>query len=303
MSPSPRSSGAAGPTLSRRQFGRGVLGLTALAAAGGLSSSCGLVGDDRRIRIIVTENAPFQEPTLIAEEILQAEGWDFDATYVTDIIQPNMAVDNGEYDVNFFQNISYLRQFNEDNDLDIEPIFFMFEQPSGIYSSQYDTLEELPDGAQIALPVDTANNGRGIRLLARAGLIEIDESKWVAALSTRDITENPKGLEFVEVDQQSVGQVYPDVDAVFGFARLLAEIDVMPDEVLIMETEEEALPFALAVCARPGFREEEPEKYEALRTAYHSEEVRQWYGEYLDGLLTPAFDRDIDAAWEDVNER
>lgn len=303
MSPSPRSSGAAGPTLSRRQLGRGVLGLTALAAAGGLSSSCGLVGDDRRIRIIVTENAPFQEPTLIAEEILQAEGWDFDATYVTDIIQPNMAVDNGEYDVNFFQNISYLRQFNEDNDLDIEPIFFMFEQPSGIYSSQYDTLEELPDGAQIALPVDTANNGRGIRLLARAGLIEIDESKWVAELSTRDITENPKGLEFVEVDQQSVGQVYPDVDAVFGFARLLAEIDVMPDEVLIMETEEEALPFALAVCARPGFREEEPEKYEALRTAYHSEEVRQWYGEYLDGLLTPAFDRDIDAAWEDVNER
>lgn len=303
MSPSPRSSGAAGPTLSRRQLGRGVLGLTALAAAGGLSSSCGLVGDDRRIRIIVTENAPFQEPTLIAEEILQAEGWDFDATYVTDIIQPNMAVDNGEYDVNFFQNISYLRQFNEDNDLDIEPIFFMFEQPSGIYSSQYDTLEELPDGAQIALPVDTANNGRGIRLLARAGLIEIDESKWVAELSTRDITENPKGLEFVEVDQQSVGQVYPDVDAVFGFARLLAEIDVMPDEVLIMETEEEALPFALAVCARPGFREEEPEKYEALRTAYHSEEVRQWYGEYLDGLLNPAFDRDIDAAWEDVNER
>ena len=303
MSPSPRSSGAAGPTLSRRQLGRGVLGLTALAAAGGLSSSCGLVGDDRRIRIIVTENAPFQEPTLIAEEILQAEGWDFDATYVTDIIQPNMAVDNGEYDVNFFQNISYLRQFNEDNDLDIEPIFFMFEQPSGIYSSQYDTLEDLPDGAQIALPVDTANNGRGIRLLARAGLIEIDESKWVAELSTRDITENPKGLEFVEVDQQSVGQVYPDVDAVFGFARLLAEIDVMPDEVLIMETEEEALPFALAVCARPGFREEEPEKYEALRTAYHSEEVRQWYGEYLDGLLNPAFDRDIDAAWEDVNER
>lgn len=291
------------PGLSRRQFGRGALGLAVLAGAGGLTSSCGLVGDDRRIRIIVTENAPFQEPTLIAEQILEDEGWDFDATYVTDIIQPNMTVDNGEYDVNFFQNISYLRQFNEDNDLDIEPIFFMFEQPSGIYSSQYDSLEDLPEGAQIALPVDTANNGRGIRLLARAGLIEIDESKWVAELSTRDITDNPKNLEFVEVDQQSVGQVYPDVDAVFGFARLLAEIDVMPDEVLIMETEDEALPFALAVCARPGFREEEPEKYEALKAAYHSQDVREWYGDYLGGLLTPAFDRDIDAAWEDVNER
>ena len=293
-------------TLSRRRLLSGSLGVATLLGVGSLTSGCGLVdriGGDRTLRLVVTENAPFQEPTLIAQRILEEEEWDFNATYVTDIIQPNHAVSNGEYDVNFFQNISYLRQFNEDNDLDIEPIFFMFEQPSGIYSAQYDSLEEIPDGAQIALPVDTANNGRGIRLLARGGLIEIDESKHVAALSVQDITSNPKNFEFIEVDQQSVGQIYSDVDAVFGFARLLAEIDVLPDEVLIMESQEEALPFALAVCARPGFREEEPERYEALKAAYHSEEVRQWYSEYLDGLLTPAFDRDIDAAWEEVNAR
>lgn len=278
--------------------------MAALLGVGSLTSGCGLLdrmGGDRTLRLVVTENAPFQEPTRIAQRILEADGWEFDATYVTDIIQPNHAVNNGEYDVNFFQNISYLRQFNEDNDLDIEPIFFMFEQPSGIYSEHHDSLEEIPDGAQIALPVDTANNGRGIRLLARGGLIEIDESKHVAALSVRDITANPKDLQFIEVDQQSVGQIYSDVDAVFGFARLLAEIDVLPDEVLIMESAEEALPFALAVCARPGFREEQPERYQALKSAYHSAEVREWYGDYLDGLLTPAFDRDIDAAWEQVN--
>lgn len=292
------------PTLSRRRVLSGSLGMAALLGVGSLTSGCGLVdriGGDRTLRLVVTENAPFQEPTRIAQRILESEGWEFDATYVTDIIQPNHAVNNGEYDVNFFQNISYLRQFNADNDLDIEPIFFMFEQPSGIYSEQYDSLEELPDGAQVALPVDTANNGRGIRLLARGGLIEIDESKPVAALSVDDITANPKDLQFIEVDQQSVGQIYSDVDAVFGFARLLAEIDVLPEEVLIMESAEEALPFALAVCARPGFREEQPERYQALKSAYHSQPVRQWYGDYLDGLLTPAFDRDIDAAWEQVN--
>ncbi|WP_084479441.1 MetQ/NlpA family ABC transporter substrate-binding protein [Nesterenkonia sp. AN1] len=256
------------PTLSRRRVLSGSLGLAALLGVGSLTSGCGLLGgagSARTLRLVVTENAPFQEPTQLAERILEAEGWEFDATYVTDIIQPNHAVSNGEYDVNFFQNISYLRQFNEDNDLDIEPIFFMFEQPSGIYSQGYDSLEEIPEGAQIALPVDTANNGRGIRLLARGGLIEIDESKPVAALSVRDITANPKNLQFIEVDQQSVGQIYSDVDAVFGFARLLAEIDVLPEEVLIMESAEEALPFALAVCARPGFRDEEPERYQALK--------------------------------------
>ncbi|GAA1183408.1 MetQ/NlpA family ABC transporter substrate-binding protein [Nesterenkonia xinjiangensis] len=292
--------------LSRRRLLSGSLGMAALAGVGSLTSGCGIagaLGNDRTLRLIVTESAPFQEPTKLAEQILEQDGWDVSVTYVTDIIQPNHAVSNGEYDVNFFQNISYLRQFNEDNDLDIQPLFFMFEQPSGIYSAFHDTLEDIPAGARIALPVDTATNGRGIRLLARGGLIEIDESTHVAALSVHDITANPLDLEFVEVDQQSVGQIYPDVDAVFGFARLLAEVDVMPEEVLIMESSEEALPFALAVCARPGFAEEEPEKHEALTSAFHDEEIAAWYGDYLDGILTPAFDRDIHSAWEDVNSR
>lgn len=284
---------------------RGFLTTAAMASAAAVAlTGCGLVegiGEDQTITMIVTENAPFQEPTEIAKELLEEEGWTLETTYVTDIVQPNFAVSNGEYDVNFFQNLTYLRQFNEDHDLDLEPIFFMFEQPSGVYSREYDSLEDLPEGAQVALPVDTANNGRGIRLLARGGLIEIDESKGVAELSVDDITENPRGLDFIEVDQQSVGTVYDDVDAVFGFARLLAEVGIRPEETLIIESQEEALPFAMTIAAQPGFPEDEPEKHEALRSAYHSDEVRAWYGDYLDGLLTPAFERDIEAAWEEAN--
>lgn len=281
--------------------------LAAAAAVAVLSlTGCGLAGantQDQTISMVVTENAPFQEPTEIAKELLAEEGWELETTYVTDIIQPNYTVSNGEYDVNFFQNLTYLRQFNSDHDLDLEPIFFMFEQPSGIYSSQYNSLEELPQGASVALPVDTANNGRGIQLLARAELIEIDETKDVVELSVNDIQDNPRDLEFVEVDQQSVATVYDDVDAVFGFARLLAEIDVQPEEALIIEDEEEALPFAMTIAAQPDFREEEPEKYQALKSAYHSEEVRDWYSEYLDGLLTPAFERDIDTAWKEAHNQ
>lgn len=297
-----------GKAVSRRSVLSGMWG-AAVAGGLGLGTGVGVTGcgldafGGKTLRLIVTESAPFQEPTEIARGILEDDGWDVSVTYVTDIIQPNHAVERGEYDVNFFQNLSYLKQFNEDNDLDIEPILFMFEQPSGIYSSVYDSLDDLPDGARVALPVDTANNGRGIRLLARGGLLEIDDSVPVAALSVHDITANPKNLEFIEVDQQSVGQVYTDVDAVFGFARLLAEVDVMPEEVLIMESAEEALPFALTISAKPGFRDEHPEKYEALRTAFHDETVEQWYGDYLEGILTPAFDRDLDEAWEDVNSR
>lgn len=291
--------------MTRTRFSRKTLAAAVAGTSVWALTSCGLIpggGEDETITMVVTENAPFQEPTEIAKELLEDDGWTLETTYVTDIIQPSFSVDNGEYDVNFFQNLTYLWQFNQDHDLDLEPLFFMFEQPSGIYSREYDSVADLPHSAQIALPVDTANNGRGIRLLARAGAIEVDESKSTPELSVDDITENPKELEFVEVDQQSVGTVYDDVDAVFGFARLLAEVDVMPEEALIIETQDEALPFAMTIVAQPGFKEDEPEKYEALKSAYHSEEVRHWYGDYLGGLLTPAFDRDIDAAWEEANQ-
>src|SRR5699024_423999 len=143
------------------------------------------------ISIIVTESAPYQEPTEIVKDLLAEDGWTLDTTYVTDIVQPNQVVAQGEYDANFFQHLAYLRQFHADNDTDVEPAFSSYYQQSGIFSLNSDSLDDLPDGAESALPVDTANNGRGIKLLAERGLLEIDEAVPVTSLSQSDITENP----------------------------------------------------------------------------------------------------------------
>ena len=289
-------------TLSRRRIRRGSLGMAALAAVGSLTS-CGLaeaVGEeDRTISIIVTESAPYQEPTEIAKELLAQEGWTLETTYVTDIIQPNQVVAQGEYDANFFQNFAYLDQFNADHGLDIEPVFSVYEAPGGLFSSRHDSLQDLPEGAQIALPVDTANNGRGLSLLAEAGVLEIDESVSVTELSQEDIEDNPRGFEFVEVDQQSVAQSVEDVDAAFAFLRLAAEIGLGPEDTLALEGEEVALPFTCVVAASPDFAG--TEAAEALERAYQSEEVRDWFADYLDGVLDPAFDVDVDTAWEEIS--
>lgn len=282
--------------LSGPSFGgpsrRGVL-VGSLGAAGALAlTSCGLAdavgggsGDDTTISMIVTESAPFQEPTEIAKELLAEDGWTLETTYVTDIIQPNQVVSQGEYDANFFQHIAYLRQFNEDNGTDVEPAFSVYYAPSGIFSLEHGSIEDLPQGAQIALAVDTANNGRGIKLLAEAGALEIDESKPVTELSQRDITANPKNFEFIEVDQQSTPQTLPDVDAGFAFARLIAEAGHDVDETaLILEDDAEVRrPYTIVVAGRPGFQD--TEKARALQKAFQSEEVRQWYADYLDGAI------------------
>src|SRR5699024_6130853 len=186
-------------------------------------TSCGLAGaddEDKTISIIVTESAPFQEPTEIAKELLAEEGWELQPTYVTDIVQPNQVVSQGEYDANSFQHLAYLRQFNADNDTDVEPACSSYYQQAGIFSLNYDSLDDLPAGAELALPVDTANNGRGMKLLAEHGLLEIDESIPVTSLSQSDIVENPHNFVFVEVDQQSTAHSLSDVDVGFVFSRL-----------------------------------------------------------------------------------
>ncbi|WP_022870287.1 MetQ/NlpA family ABC transporter substrate-binding protein [Yaniella halotolerans] len=261
----------------------GVISALAVLALSG----CGLAsaGDgDRTISIIVTESEPYQEPTEIAKELLAEEGWTLQPTYVTDIVQPNQVVSEGEYDANFFQHAAYLRQFNEDNDTLVEPAFTVYDAPAGVFSVKYDTLDDLPDGAQISLPVDRSNNGRALQLLADEGLIEVDQSVSVTELSQESITDNPKNLEFIEIDQQSSAQTLPDVDAGFSTTRFQVEAGYdVQDTMLAFEDYTDL--FAFSVIVGVGDGERDSEKIQALQDAFQSEEVEQWYEQYLDGAL------------------
>ncbi|MCC9194976.1 MetQ/NlpA family ABC transporter substrate-binding protein [Arthrobacter sp. zg-Y916] len=281
----------------------------ALAGAGAASltaaTGCGLTGGaaasgDKTIKIIATESAPYQEPTKIAAELLKAKGWTLEATYVTDIIQPNLAVSNGEFDANYFQHGAYLQQFNVDQLLEVQPLFYVYGSPAGIWSKRYSSLQDLPDGARIALPVDPANNGRGLVLLRDAGLLELKEGVGVIHTSQETITANPKNFEFVEVDQQSLSKTLPDVDAGVLFVRLAAEIGLSPDDALAFEKEADQIPFRCVVAGTAEFAE--TEKAKALQEAYQSPEVREWFAGYMHGVLPTPWDadplEDLSSWWE-----
>lgn len=269
------------------------LALTGTAAVSAIIlSGCGLTsgnaaGEDKTITMIVTESAPYQEPTEIARELLEEKGWTLEPTYVTDIVQPNLAVANGEYDANFFQHLAYMDQFNKDKDLDIVGAFYVYSGPGGIWSEEYDSLDELPDGATIGIPVDTANNGRALHLLRNAGLLELSNDS-VISTSQEDITGNPKNLEFVEVDQQSLTQTLPDVDAGFLIARMAADIGLTQNDALAFEAETDQAPFRILVGVRPDFLDSE--KAKVLQEAYQSPEVKEWFENYQGGILPTPWD-------------
>lgn len=281
------------------------LSLTAAGAAGLLAlSGCGLAGDDENtISIIVTESAPFQEPAEIAAELLAEEGYELDIRYVTDINIPNQSVQDGEYDANYFQHLAYLNNFNQANDTDIAPAFSVYYAPAGIFSLEHDSLEDLPDGAQINLPVDPSNNGRALQLLADEGLIEIDEDVPVIELSQSDITENPRNFDFIETDQQEGARALSDVDAGFAFVRLVAEADHDVDETMLAiedGRDEVRTPFTCVVAVNP--EDVTGEEAQLLQDAFQSTEVEQWFEEYQGGVIDYADFITVDNAeeiWEE----
>ncbi|GAA1155024.1 MetQ/NlpA family ABC transporter substrate-binding protein [Nesterenkonia sandarakina] len=263
-----------------------ILSGAVLASAALGLTSCGLVEDDSTISIVVTESAPFQEPAEIAAELLEEQGYELDITYMTDIVQPNQVVNQGEYEGNYFQHLAYLNNFNASNDTAVQPLFSVYYAPAGLFSLEYDSLEELPDGAEINLPVDPSNNGRALQLLADEGLIEVDESVSIIDLTQNDITENPRDFRFVETDQQSAAQVLPDVDAGFAFVRLIAEADLDVEETALSiedGREEVRTPFTCVVAVGPeGVSDEQAQ---ALQDAFQSEEVEQWFEDYQGGVI------------------
>ncbi|KGJ72113.1 YaeC family lipoprotein [Cryobacterium roopkundense] len=275
----------------------GVSVLSGCGLAGGAAASAGKGGaSDKTIKLIVTESAPYQEPTKIAQALLEKDGWAVTVKYVTDIIQPNLAVAQQEYDANFFQHGAYLQQFNTDKNLDLVGLFYEYGSPGGIYSLKYTSLDDLPKGAKIALPVDPANNGRALFLLRDAGLITLTKGVDVIHTSQRNITSNPLEFEFVEVDQQSLKQTLPDVDAAFLFVRLAAESNLTAKNQLAFEEDADQIPFRCVVAGRPDFAG--TEKALALQAAYQSPEVRAWYEGYIGGILPLPWEEDPTAELE-----
>lgn len=275
--------------MERRNFltyaltGVAAVGVTALTGCGLTGAAGATNAADKSIKLIVTESAPYQEPTKIAKRLLEKAGWTVDVKYVTDIIQPNLAVAQKEYDANFFQHGAYLQQFDKDNGLDLVGLFYEYGSPGGIYSTKHSSLAQLPEGAKIALPVDTANNGRALFLLRDAGLLGLTHGVDVIHTSQKSITANPKKFQFVEVDQQSLKETLPDVDAAFLFLRLAAEAGLTDKDRLAFEQDADQIPFRCVVAARPDLVG--TAKAKALRKAYQSPEVRTWYEGYIGGIL------------------
>ncbi|MHA3224566.1 MetQ/NlpA family ABC transporter substrate-binding protein [Globicatella sulfidifaciens] len=142
----------------------------------------------------------------------KAEGIEVELQFFTDYNQPNEALQNGSIDLNAFQHIAFLDNWNESNDGSLVPIGFTFVSPMGTYSEKIKSLDELPEDGTVAIPNDPTNGGRALLALELAGVLEIDDDAGIL-VTPQDITENPKNIKIEELDAAQLAATLPDVDA------------------------------------------------------------------------------------------
>ena len=167
------------------------------------------------------------------------EGIDLEVTQFTDYIQPNEALSNGSLDLNAFQHTAFLNDWNEANDGDLEALGFSYVSALGAYSQKVNSLDELEEGALIAIPNDPTNGGRALLLLQLAGLIKVDEASGVLA-TIDDITENPNNLVFEELDAAQVAISMADVDVAIINTNFAIDNNLSLEDAIFVDTEEPA---------------------------------------------------------------
>ena len=160
---------------------------------------------------VAASPTPHAEILNAAKDILAEQGIELVINEYSDYVVPNTAVEDGDEDANYFQHIPYLDEFNASRGTHLVDVASVHIEPMAIYAGKTASLEELPDGASIAVPNDPTNEGRALLLLEAQGLITLSDSSNLSS-TPKDIAENPKNLTFVEVEAATIPSIVSEVD-------------------------------------------------------------------------------------------
>lgn len=222
---------------------------------------------------------------LILEQVkpvLAAQGIRLEIVELTDYLQPNLALSEGELEANFFQHGPYLAQFNADRGTRLVSAGKVHLEPLGVYSRRHPSLEVLPVRATVAVPNDPTNASRALRLLEKAGLLKLRPG--VDAPTLLDVVENPRQLQLRELESAQLPRSLPDVDAAVINTNYALEAGLDPmGEALTREGGES--PYANLLVTRPELIDDP--RIRALVEALQSERTRAFITERFGGSILP----------------
>ena len=234
---------------------------------------------------IAASTTPHAEILAQAAPILEEYGYKLDVVEFEDYVQPNLVVESGEFDANYFQHIPYLESFNEEKGTHLVNAGGIHYEPFGIYPGKKASLDDIEEGDSIAVPNDTTNEARALLLLQDNGLLKLKDGAGLTA-TTNDITENPHNIKFVELEAAQVARVVDEVEYVVlnGNYALEAGYSVGKDSIAYEASDSVAAgTYVNIIAVKEG--NETSDKIKALVTVLKSDAIRKYIEDTYDGAV------------------
>ena len=235
---------------------------------------------------VAASATPHAEILEAAKDLLKEKGYELEIKIFDDYILPNDVVESGEFDANYFQHVQYLETFNEEHDTNLVIAGKIHYEPFGIYPGKKTDLSTLAAGDVIAVPNDTSNETRALKLLEEKGIITLKEGVGIEA-TVKDIAKNPYNIKFEELDAAQIPRVREEVAfaVINGNYALAAGLSVTEDSVFYEDADSDnAKTYVNVVAVKEG--NETSEKIQALVEVLKSDEIKQFIEDnYKDSVL------------------
>lgn len=262
-----------------------ILGGALLIAGCGNDNNKQAASNSKQVLKIGATAVPHAEILEQVKPILAKDGIDLQITEFTDYNTPNLALGDKEIDANFFQHVPYMDEFAKAHNLPLVSVGGVHLEPMGLYSRQIKDLKDLPKGAKIAIPNDPTNGGRALLLLQKEGLITLKDSSNILS-TVQDITSNPNGYQFVELEAAQVPRSLDDVALAAINTNYALNAGLTPGkDALAIESKDS--PYVNIVTVLKG-NESDP-RIKKLMEALHSPEIKKFIQDKYQGAIVPAF--------------
>lgn len=253
-----------------------MLRLTTFVSALALGTAA--MAEDIKVGVSPGEHAEIMEEVA---KVAEPMGLNIDVIEFSDYVVPNTALADGDLDANSFQHRPYLENQMKDRGFDLTEVATTITTPMGIYSDKLASVDDLEDGAQVAIPNDPTNGGRALLLLQDLGVITLAEGTGLVP-SPLDVQDNPKNLRFLELDAAQLPRALADADVAIINTNYALAAGLSPrNDSIAMEKAES--PYVNIIVVQQG-RQDEP-WVKTLVEAYHSDEIKTFIDEKYEGAV------------------
>jgi len=274
--------------LTRKAFLSGSAALFTSLALGACSSNNGGQAQAQTLTVAASPSPHAKILNDFAAPRLKDQNIDLQVKEYTDYIIPNQVTSSGEVDANYFQHINYLNNYNQENGTDLVGVAAIHYEPFGIYAGQSSDLNNIQDGAQIAVPNDPTNEGRALLLLQQENLIQLQDSNNLNA-TPNDIASNPHNIRFSEVEAAAVPRQLQDVDFAVINGNYAIEAGMHVSDALAVEAADGTAvqQYANYIVTTPD--KQDDNRIKALVSVLTSDDFRQYLKDTYDQDVLPAF--------------